>query len=293
MGSWIILNITLVLVVGGLLWRKAANASFLVSGSKRDKRRRLFATGVTIIGAYVGIIQILSLIFGERERGAMELSISPGRVDVFGFSLSTTVVYTWLCMAILITGALILRVAVVNKFTKNPKGAQNVVETIVEAVVKYKDAQAGETGEFLSSYLLSVAALLLCSAFIELFRVRPPASDITLTFSLSLLTFVLINAYGIKKKGAIGRIKSIGSPTPIVFVFRLISDFAIPISMACRLFGNMLAGFIVIDLILYALGRGAIGIPSVIGLYFNVFHPLIQTFIFLTLTLTFINEAME
>ena len=41
------------------------------------------------------------------------------------------------------------------------------------------------------------------------------------------------------------------------------------------------------------LGNGAVGIPSVLGLYFNVFHPLIQAFIFVTLTLTFINEATE
>ena len=39
--------------------------------------------------------------------------------------------------------------------------------------------------------------------------------------------------------------------------------------------------------------NAAIGIPSVVGLYFNVFHPLIQTYIFMTLTLTFIREATE
>ncbi len=47
------------------------------------------------------------------------------------------------------------------------------------------------------------------------------------------------------------------------------------------------------DLLYSALGDYAVGIPSLAGLYFNVFHPLIQTFIFITLTLTFINEAIE
>ena len=37
----------------------------------------------------------------------------------------------------------------------------------------------------------------------------------------------------------------------------------------------------------------AFGAPAVLGLYFNVFHPLIQVFIFITLSLTFINEAIE
>ena len=47
------------------------------------------------------------------------------------------------------------------------------------------------------------------------------------------------------------------------------------------------------DLIYYAMGNAAVGIPGVLGLYFNLFHPVIQAFIFITLTLTFINEATE
>ena len=68
---------------------------------------------------------------------------------------------------------------------------------------------------------------------------------------------------------------------------------AIPVSLGCRLFGNMLGGMIVVDLVYIALGAFGVGIPAVLGVYFNIFHPLIQTFIFVTLSLTFINEAVE
>lgn len=122
---------------------------------------------------------------------------------------------------------------------------------------------------------------------------RAPTADITMTFALALITFVLINYYGIKKRGLKGRVKTLASPTPIVFPFRIVSDIAIPVSLACRLFGNMLGGMIVMVLLYMALGNLAVGIPSIIGLYFNVFHPLIQTFIFVTLSLTFIGEATE
>ena len=66
-----------------------------------------------------------------------------------------------------------------------------------------------------------------------------------------------------------------------------------PVSLACRLFGNMLGGMIVMDLLKSSLGGYAVGIPAVAGLYFNLFHPLIQTYIFVILSLTFINEAAE
>ena len=55
----------------------------------------------------------------------------------------------------------------------------------------------------------------------------------------------------------------------------------------------MLGGMIVMDLLKSVLGGYASGIPAVAGLYFNLFHPLIQTYIFIILSLTFINEAIE
>ena len=131
-----------------------------------------------------------------------------------------------------------------------------------------------------------------CAA-VELMGVRAPTSDITMTFAMALITFILINYYGIKKKGVAGRIKTLAEPTPVVFPIEVVSQLAVPVSLACRLFGNMLGGMIVMDLLYMAMGNAAIGIPSVVGLYFNVFHPLIQTYIFMTLTLTFIREATE
>jgi len=49
----------------------------------------------------------------------------------------------------------------------------------------------------------------------------------------------------------------------------------------------------VVELIYHALGSFGIGIPAVLGLYFNAFHPLIQAYIFITLSLSFIQEAYE
>ena len=118
-----------------------------------------------------------------------------------------------------------------------------------------------------------------CAA-VELLGVRAPTADITMTFAMALVTFLLINFYGIREKGVGGRISSMARPTPVVFPIKVVSDLAVPVSLACRLFGNMLGGMIVMDLLYTALGNAAIGFPSVLGLYFNLFHPLIQTYIF-------------
>ncbi|MDR0491457.1 MAG: F0F1 ATP synthase subunit A [Oscillospiraceae bacterium] len=263
------------------------------SPGKKAKRVKAVATMVSAIGVYLFLTRLIDLIFGARVSGGFEFSLWPERVDFHGFSISVTAIYTWFIMAALVLIALIVRLAVFRKFKDIPKGAQNVLEIIAETVIKYTDAQAHGTGELLCSYVLTIGVLMIASAALELFRFRAPTSDITMTFALAIMTFVLINAYGIRRKGPGGRIKSLASPTPVVFIFRTISEFAIPVSMACRLFGNMLGGMIVMDLLYTALGNGAVGIPSILGLFFNVFHPMIQAFIFITLTLTFVNEAIE
>jgi len=293
--NWILLVISVPIIAWGYLWRrKITRKSESGAGKeKKVKRIRIVATMISVIGVYILITRLIILIFGAEEHHGLEFSLWPERVDVLGINLSVTVVYTWAAMVMLIAGAVILRLTIVRKFEDLPRGAQNVIETIVEVVGKYTNAQAHGTGEFLCSYILTIASLMLTCAFLELFRLRPPTSDITMTFALAFMTFIFINVYGVKRKGTFGRIKSLASPTPVVFIFRVISEIAIPVSMACRLFGNMLGGMIVIDLLYMALGSSAVGIPSVAGLYFNVFHPMMQTFIFITLTLTFINEAIE
>jgi len=289
----ILLCVSLPIIAAGILWRRHIVNNPGESGEKRDRRLKALATIVAVLGFYIFLTCLISIIFGPEEKAELEFSIWTQRVDVFGISLSVTSIYSWIAMAALILIALVLRLALLNRFKDIPTGAQNILESIVEAIGNYTDAQVHGVGEFLCSYVLTIGAFMVASSCFELFRLRAPTADITMTFALALLTFVMINAYGVKKKGAGGRIKALASPTPVVFVFRVISELAIPVSMACRLFGNMLGGMIVMDLLYTALGNGAVGIPSVAGLFFNVFHPLIQAFIFITLTLTFVNEAME
>jgi F-type H+-transporting ATPase subunit a len=248
---------------------------------------------VVIIGLYLLATRLINILFGPHVGEGPEISIWPDRVDFLGMKLSTTVIYSWYVMAALVALALIARLTALRRLSDQPRGLQNVIELIIEKIQGYTDSQAHGSGEFLASYIFTVAAFLVACAALELFGLRTPASDIMFTFALALITFVLINAYGIKKKGVGGRIKSLASPTPVVFIIRVVTDMAIPVSMASRLFGNMLGGMIVMDLVYSSLGNNAIGLPSLAGLYFNVFHPLIQAFIFVTLTLTFINEAIE
>ena len=190
--------------------------------------------------------------------------------------------------------ALVFRFLFFPKFTyDNPKGIQNLLEIAVDAMENFAKGSLMDYSGVLAPYMFTLAVFMIFSAASELFGLRAPTSDIVTTFSMGIITFVLINFFGIKKKGLSGRIKGMASPTPLVFPMKILSDIAVPVSLACRLFGNMLGGLIVMDLLKSVLGGYASGLPAVMGLYFNLFHPVIQAYIFIILSMTFINEAIE
>lgn len=254
------------------------------------------------------------------EEFKVELFPALRELSLFGHTLriSPTVLTTWGIIAAVLVLAVLFRLLVVPRMTDRPRGIQLAVESIVDTLDGYIGSKLRHSSLAFGGYMLSLALLLVASALVELFGLRAPTSDITMTLALSLITFFMINYYGFKQRGFLGRLRSLGGiervqippgtplpgrlrlrlknlcqPSVIGFPFRVISDLVVPLSLTCRLFGNMFGGMIIIELLYFALGRFAIGLPSVAGLYFNVFHPLIQAFIFITLSLSYIEEATE
>ena len=291
-GKWIAIVLSLLLGVAALYARARTalpEATDAGHPAAKKKRSRLMMAAVLLLWLCSGLI-LSSFGLGERE---FTVSISPTRMDLFGFSVSSTVFVSWIVIAALLLFTAVIRIFVIPRFDETPRGIQLVLESAVSAINNLTKEKYGSKNEGLASYFFALAALLLGAAIVELFGVRPPTTDLSMTLTYALVTFVLINVYGIRQKGISGRLQSFVKPNAIIAPFKLLSDLAIPISLACRLFGNMLGGMVVIELVYYALGAYSVGIPAVLGLYFNAFHPLIQFFIFINLSLTFIGEAVE
>lgn len=264
---------------------------------KKVKRKNtLTLVGMVACGWYF-IGSLLNALSGRDGISLVieDIEMFSDRVTLFGFSFARTTVVAYVTVAVIAVLLILFRLVAVPKFTEErPKGIQNAAEAVVELVDGFVSSQTSvKLGRGLSSYMLAVAVYMIGCALTEVFGQRAPTSDLTVTFALSLLTFFLINYYGIKKKKLSGRIKSLASPSPMMFPMKIVSDVAVPVSLACRLFGNMLGGLIVMDLLKASLGGYSAGVTSAAGLFFNLFHPAIQTYIFIVLSLTFINEATE
>lgn len=206
--------------------------------------------------------------------------------------ITRTIFNTWIIMLILIAVAILVRVKL-RKFTEIPKGFQNVIEAAVEMFDNFMQDTVGDRLMSLGTWFFTVFAFILVSNLSGVFGLRPPTADWTTTFALSLATFVIMNFMGIKYRKK-AYIKSFFEPHPVFFPLNFLGELAKPVSLSFRLFGNVLAGLILMTLV-YSLAPMLLrfGIPAALHAYFDVFLGALQTYIFCVLSLMFIRGATE
>ena len=260
---------------------------------KQKKWRRRLKIAMIVVGVWLVIGVGLTLIFGPLRR-ELEFELFPPNVKIGSLDISQSILVSWVLMVMIIAAALVVRIFFIPRFQKTPdRPIQNVLETMVEGISNYTEKMSDVHSKGLSAYIFGLAIFMVFCMLTDFFGVRSPLTDLRLAGTLAVATFLILNYYGLKRKGIKGRLKSLASPAPAIMPIRILSDLAAPVSLACRLFGNMVGGMIVIELLYVALGNFAFGIPAVLGLYFSIFEPIIQIYIFITLTLNYIREAVE
>jgi len=125
-----------------------------------------------------------------------------------------------------------------------------------------------------------------------------PTTDPNITMGMSLSVFVLILYYSVKHKGIGGFLSELAFHPfgkwmlPFNLIIEIPTLFAKPISLDLRLFGNLYAGELLFLLIAALLG--AYQLPA--HFVWAVFHILViplQAFVFMMLTIVYINAAHE
>jgi F-type H+-transporting ATPase subunit a len=111
-----------------------------------------------------------------------------------------------------------------------------------------------------------------------------------MTAALAIMTILIVIVAGFKKRGFKGWFKHLAEPMPMMVPFNLMEYIIKPMSLALRLFGNILGAFIIMQLIEAV---APIGIPPVFSLYFDIIDGLIQALVFSFLTTLYIAESVE
>ncbi len=143
----------------------------------------------------------------------------------------------------------------------------------------------------MGAYLFCAGSYVFISTLFELFGFQgvttsglsvalpAPLSDINAAIALGCLSYLVILSGGIAGNGLRG-------------VGKTLKDFSLPISMSFRLFGALLSGLLVTELVYYNVCLSFV-LPVAVGVMFTMLHALIQTYVLTMLTALFYGEASE
>lgn len=212
----------------------------------------------------------------------------------FTFNLTASIVIEWIVILILGIGAFLLTR---NLKLKNPSKTQSALEKIYQSI---RDQVVNVMGEEYESFLPFIGTLMiymLILNFTGLFGIKPPTQDLSVTLSFAIVTFLVININAIRKNGIIAYGKGFLHPFAFMLPINIMERFVILVSLSLRLFGNMIAAVIVLELIYHGLGSigmfAQFGIPIPVHLYFDIFDGALQMIVFSMLTMINIKVAAE
>ena len=221
--------------------------------------------------------------------------------EIFGIQVTQTVTTTWLIMALLIG----LSILGTRKFRSIPEGRQNFAELVVDSINGLVKQTMGDANIGFAPYMGTLILFVSIANIAGLFGFRPPTADVNTTMGLALMTFVMIHFFGAKSKGTGTYLKGFLEPFPALLPLNLMGEIATPISLSFRLFGNIVGGLIIMNLLYGALGGLTtkllgisipifqVGLPVVLHVYFDLFAGVLQSFIFTMLTMVFISIAVD
>ncbi len=231
---------------------------------------------------------------GEKESIKAEMRDAvlheTGKVSLFGLiNVNPALISAITVTCVLLFAALIIRIFVIPRFTLVPNKAQLVLEEAVGYFDNLAKTNSPKMNKLLGGYVFAAGAYIFFGTLFELFGFQAmgingaslslpaPLADINGAISLGCFSYLFILSGGIAGNG----IKGAGST---------LKEFSLPISMSFRLFGALLSGLLVTDLVYYYLNLSFV-LPVAVGIMFTLLHALIQTYVLTMLTALFYGEV--
>ncbi len=211
---------------------------------------------------------------------------------------------------ILISLKLINRKLVAFDALDKPTGVVMLALTVVELIEGFvNDIVSKKYVDTLGPYITSIAVYILLSNYVGLLGFDNPTRSYSVTLTLAAITWVLIQATDIKYSGLKAYIHSFFEPIFPFVIPNFFGCIAPMISMSLRLFGNILSGAIIMELVYSFTNWVSNTILSVFSVengfnfigplfaaplhaYFDLFSGFIQMFIFIMLTMVFIGNKI-
>lgn len=254
----------------------------------------VLATGLSMIALLlVGIFLIPSPSGGESINDAMRDSVlhETNKINLFGLEVNPAVISAFTVTGVIFVFALAVRIFVIPRFTLVPRGFQLVLETAVGTFDGMAKTSSPGRNKFLGAYIFTAAAYIFIGTLFELLGLQAvttlgrsvslpaPLADINGAITMGCVSYAVILGGGIAANG----LKGMG---------KTLKDFSLPVSMSFRLFGALLSGALVTELVYYYTALSFV-LPVLVGVMFTLLHALIQAYVLTMLTSLFYGEVTE
>ena len=143
---------------------------------------------------------------------------------------------------------------------------------------------------FINNFCQEILGEKLFANLSGLFGVAPPTKDLNVTAGLAIMSLVLIYGSQFRYHGLGGGLKKFGQPSVIITPLNVMEVGIRPLALCMRLFGNILGGFIIMELI-KTVAPAVVPVPF--SLYFDIFDGVLQAVVFVFLTTLFLSESLE
>ena len=243
--------------------------------------------------AAVAVFLIASILVGSPDRSetvqeTMRDAVlhETNRVSLFGIKdVNPGLISAMLVSAFLLVAAALIRIFAIPRFKMIPGKFQLLLEQLVSLF----DGLA--RGGFLGAYIFAAGVYIFTGTLSELIGVQvmatnghavtlpAPLSDVNAAIALGCLSYLIILSGGIAGDG----VKGVG---------KTLKEFSLPISMSFRLFGALLSGLLVTELVYYYVNLSFV-LPVLVGVLFTLLHALIQSYVLTMLTAMFYGEVSE
>ena len=213
------------------------------------------------------------------------------KVSLFGLEVNPALISAIAVTIGLLLFALIVRIVALPRFKHVPGKFQLFIETVVGLFDGLAKKNSPHRNGFLGAYVFAAGVYIAVGTTFELIGIPvettagtsvslpAPLSDINAALALGFLSYFVILSGGIAGAGLRG-------------VGRTLKDFSLPVSMSFRLFGALLSGLLVTELVYYYLASSFV-LPVLVAVLFTLMHALIQTYVLVMLTTMFYGEVSE
>lgn len=217
-------------------------------------------------------------------------SLTPDLIPIHlgPLTVSATVFFTWLIMLGLGLGAWWITRKLSASTHLRP--GQNLLEVLVTGICTQIEEISEQPAE---PFLPFIGTLFIFIAVSNVLTILPgylpPTGSLSTTAALAICVFLAVPIFGIRRQGFAGYLRSYVQPNPIMLPFNIIGELSRTISLAVRLFGNVMSGTMIVGILLSVAPLFAPALMRAFGLLTG----LIQAYIFAILAMVAIAAATQ